>query len=94
MCNIDLEGHSAKGEKADRLWVLAESGTAGPTASGEGPNRQPGYVALAVVGPEGTVSGEEQTGNTDRAENMLEFGERGLKLLRDALASKASGEKI
>ena len=66
-------------------YVVSESGTAGPTVSGEGKNRQPGYVALAVSTPSGTVTREIETGQSDRQDNMLAFAEEALKLLRDVM---------
>lgn len=74
-------------------WALAESGTAGPGASGQGRNRQPGYVALAVVGPGGKVVVREvETGlGGDRTGNMVRFAAEGLKLLEEVL--KGEGEE-
>ncbi|GAM91112.1 hypothetical protein ANO11243_091590 [Dothideomycetidae sp. 11243] len=71
--------------KAD--WVLAESGTAGPTG-GKTRNRTPGYVALAVAGEKGVWTKEVETGTGERVENMLNFAEEGLKLLIAALEGK------
>lgn len=75
-------------------FALAESGTAGPRASGEGQNRQPGYVALAVAfgESEGDVKTREvQTGLAEREGNMLEFAREGLTLLRDVLLERSGG---
>lgn len=69
-------------EDASKLWALGESGTAGPKRSGDGRNRTPGYVALAVRGPGGTsASLDVDTGSADRAQNMLEFAVHALELL-------------
>jgi len=65
-------------------WVLAESGTAGPTG-GNTRNRTPGYVALAVVGEEGVWTREVETGTKDRVENMLRFAEEGIKFLLEVV---------
>lgn len=65
-------------------YVVSESGTAGPTG-GEGRNRQPGYVALAVAGPGGTVTREVETGVGGRQENMVAFAGAALGLLRDVV---------
>ena len=70
-------------------YVVAESGTAGPTASGQGKNRQPGYVALAVSTPSGTVTREVETGKSERSENMVAFAQEALKLLRDVIKGDA-----
>lgn len=75
-------------------YVLAESGTAGPTASGKGMNRQPGYVALAVSSENGTYRTEKETGvelgtGREREENMLAFAVLGLTLLKEVLEGKA-----
>jgi nicotinamide mononucleotide (NMN) deamidase PncC len=79
-------------EDATKLWTLGESGTAGPGRSGEGRNRTPGYVALAVLGPGGVrVSAEVETGKADRVENMLDFAAEGLELLIRAM-EKAENE--
>ena len=78
-----LATHVRKDLKAD--WVLAESGTAGPTG-GKTRNRTPGYVALAVVGADGSWTREVETGlGTDRVSNMLRFAEEGVKLLLEAV---------
>jgi PncC family amidohydrolase len=70
-------------------FVLAESGTAGPTG-GATRNRRPGYVALAVDCEEGTFVREVETGlGGDRVGNMVAFAEEGLKLVRDVLTGKA-----
>lgn len=76
--------------KAD--YVLAESGTAGPTG-GEARNRRPGYVALAVDCERGTFVKEVETGlGGDRVANMVRFAEEGLVLLRDVLKGTAEKE--
>lgn len=55
---------------------MSESGTAGPGGGKEGTKRwrEPGYVALAVAGGEGTVEKELVTGlGGDREGNMVSF---------------------
>ncbi|KAF2226401.1 hypothetical protein BDZ85DRAFT_287452 [Elsinoe ampelina] len=78
-------------------WVLAESGTAGPTG-GNTRNRTPGYVALAVVGEGGTWTREVETGSKDRVENMLRFAEEGVKFVLEVVEGKVKpdgeGEKL
>lgn len=71
-------------EDLGSTWVLAESGTAGPTG-GSTRNRTPGYVALAVVGEEGVWTREVETGSKDRVENMLRFAEEGIKFLLEVV---------
>ncbi|KAL9092183.1 MAG: hypothetical protein Q9159_000942 [Coniocarpon cinnabarinum] len=65
-------------------YVIAESGTAGPTG-GTSRNRQPGYVALAVSTPKGTATREIETGTSERTENMQLFAKEALVLLRDVI---------
>jgi len=80
-------------------WVLAESGTAGPTG-GNTRNRTPGYVALAVVGENGVWTKEVETGTQDRVENMLRFAEEGIKFLIQVVKgeikpdAEGQGEKL
>ncbi|BFZ64538.1 hypothetical protein YB2330_005685 [Saitoella coloradoensis] len=73
-------------------YILAESGTAGPTPSGSSSkkNRQPGYCAMAIVGPEGKVlrSVEFETGEIGREGNMVGFAERCLRELMGVLREK------
>ncbi|KAI1253871.1 hypothetical protein MGN70_004266 [Eutypa lata] len=69
-------------------YTVSESGTAGPTG-GTTRNRTPGYVALAVVGPNGTVTAEVETGHGNREQNMVEFAVAALKLLKQAIEDKA-----
>ncbi|KAL8795952.1 MAG: hypothetical protein Q9182_007447 [Xanthomendoza sp. 2 TL-2023] len=72
-------------------YCLAESGTAGPAAaSGEGGNRMPGFVALAVAMEGGmVVAVEERTGmGGDREGNMVEFARLGLGLLKRAMLER------
>ncbi|KAK5065386.1 hypothetical protein LTR84_001224 [Exophiala bonariae] len=65
-------------------WAVGESGTAGPTASGKTPNRQPGYVALAVVGEKGELSRDFETGlGADRNANMVAFAVEALYLVKE-----------
>ncbi|KAG8626930.1 hypothetical protein KVT40_005875 [Elsinoe batatas] len=84
-------------EKLGADWVLAESGTAGPTG-GNARNRTPGYVALAVVGEGGTWTREVETGSKDRVENMLRFAEEGVKFALEVVEGKVKpdgeGEKL
>lgn len=69
----------------DATYAVGESGTAGPTG-GSTPNRTPGYVAVAVVGPQdGRAMREVQTGRAERAGNMVAFAKVALELLRDVL---------
>ncbi|PGH14793.1 hypothetical protein AJ79_02809 [Helicocarpus griseus UAMH5409] len=71
-------------------YALCESGTAGPTASGEGRNRQPGYVALAVSCAAGTYTREVETGlGGDREGNMVAFAREGLRFVRDVINGEA-----
>ncbi|EXJ80139.1 hypothetical protein A1O1_08281, partial [Capronia coronata CBS 617.96] len=64
------------------------SGMAGPTASGNSPNRQPGYVALAVVGDKGTLSRDLDTGlGGDRQANMVAFAVEALHLLKEYITA-------
>jgi PncC family amidohydrolase len=73
--------------KAD--YVIAESGTAGPTG-GDTRNRTPGYVALAVDCEKGTFTREVETGlGGDRVGNMVRFAEEGLKLVKDVINGDA-----
>ncbi|OAP56599.1 hypothetical protein AYL99_08711 [Fonsecaea erecta] len=65
-----------------------KSGTAGPTASGKTPNRQPGYVALAVVDEKGGSSKDLDTGlGSDRQANMVAFAIAALQLVKDFIES-------
>jgi nicotinamide-nucleotide amidase len=69
-------------ERLGSNWCVGESGLAGP---GAGRNGAPaGRVAIGVSGP---VTRTEllETGLSDRAENMVEFTTRALRLLRDAI---------
>ncbi|KAF2487145.1 hypothetical protein BDY17DRAFT_319707 [Neohortaea acidophila] len=71
-------------------YTIAESGTAGPSGSGKAPNRQPGYVALAVDCDRGSFARELDTGlGGDRVGNMLRFTVEALTLLRDVIEGKA-----
>ncbi|KIW75370.1 hypothetical protein AYO21_02262 [Fonsecaea monophora] len=74
-------------------YCVGESGTAGPTASGKTPNRQPGYVALAVVGEKGSVNKDLDTGlGSDRQANMVAFAVAALQLVKDFILS-SGGDK-
>ncbi|KAH0847042.1 putative competence/damage-inducible CinA family protein [Fonsecaea pedrosoi] len=76
-----------------RLLSTQQSGTAGPTASGKTPNRQPGYVALAVVGEKGSVNKDLDTGlGSDRQANMVAFAVAALQLVKDFILS-SGGDK-
>jgi len=67
-------------------WVLAESGTAGPTRSVATRNGDPGYVALAVVGPDGFEKAvESNLESLDRPGNMLQFAGLALETLADCV---------
>ena len=73
----------------ESTYTLAESGTAGPTG-GSTPNRQPGYVALAVDSEQGTYVKELNTQlGGDRVANMKRFAVEALTLLRDVLKGEA-----
>ncbi|KIX94316.1 uncharacterized protein Z520_10026 [Fonsecaea multimorphosa CBS 102226] len=75
-------------EKLQGTYCVGESGTAGPTASGKTPNRQPGYVALAVVGGKGSANKDLDTGlGGDRQANMVAFAVAALKLVKDFITS-------
>jgi len=77
-------------EKLGSDWTVGESGTAGPTG-GHQPNRTPGTVVLAVVGPGVEVSKVVSTGlGNDRAANMLEFARLALEYLSEQLDSSTS----
>ncbi|KUI55828.1 CinA-like protein [Cytospora mali] len=68
-------------------YTVGESGTAGPTSSRMSPNGQPGYVALAVVGDNGTLSRDLNTGlGGDRPANMVAFAVEALKLVEEFIA--------
>lgn len=74
-------------------YVLAESGTAGPTG-GETRNRKPGYVALAVAGEGGVWVREVETGlGGDRVGNMVKFAEEGLRFVRDVVKGDVKPEE-
>ncbi|KAF4552265.1 Hypothetical protein D9617_10g072460 [Elsinoe fawcettii] len=81
-------------EKLGATWVLAESGTAGPTG-GNTRNRTPGYVALAVAGEGKVWTREVETGSAERTENMLRFAEEGVKFVLEVVEGKvkADGEE-
>jgi len=70
-------------------YCVGESGTAGPTASGKTPNRQPGYVALAVVGDKDTLSKDLDTGlGNDRQANMVAFAVAALGLVHEYITTR------
>jgi PncC family amidohydrolase len=73
----------------ESTYTLSESGTAGPTG-GQTPNRQPGYVALAVDCDRGTFTRELNTElGTDRVANMVRFAVEGLTLLKEVIEGRA-----
>jgi len=83
-----VAGLAAKARKdlgAD--WVVAESGTAGPTG-GDTRERTPGFCAFAVVGEKGTWVKEVETGSKDRGENMLAFAREAFGLAVEAIEGK------
>ncbi|KAJ9612620.1 hypothetical protein H2200_004217 [Cladophialophora chaetospira] len=79
-------------------WVPAVQGwrgTAGPTASGKTPNRQPGYVALAVVSEKDSRKRDLDTKlGGDRQANMVAFASAGLQLVKEAIEASGGGEKL
>ncbi|PSR78059.1 hypothetical protein BD289DRAFT_444453 [Coniella lustricola] len=77
-------------------YTVGESGTAGPTASRQSANGQPGYVALAVVSERDVLSRDLNTGlGSDRAGNMVAFATEALKLVAEFLKERSGqGEKI
>ncbi|KAF7863852.1 hypothetical protein EAF04_006817 [Stromatinia cepivora] len=76
--------------KLGSTYCICESGTAGPGASGEGANRQPGYVALAIATEKGTYKKDLNTGlGGDREGNMIIFAREALGFLRDVLKGDA-----
>ncbi|EJU03286.1 hypothetical protein DACRYDRAFT_21506 [Dacryopinax primogenitus] len=72
-------------------WVLVESGIAGPGRKEEWENGQPGYVALAVVGPGVERAVEVRTGGTERVGNMWEFTRLALELLWECVEQTEEG---
>jgi len=67
-------------------WVLAESGTAGPARSVATRNGDPGYVAQAVVGPDGFEKAVESNLETlNRPRNKLQFVDLALETLADCV---------
>ncbi|EXJ86339.1 hypothetical protein A1O3_03290 [Capronia epimyces CBS 606.96] len=81
-----LAGHVRDSLKS--TYCVGESGTAGPTASGKTPNRQPGYVALAVVGDKGVLSRDLDTGlGGDRQANMVAFAVEALRLVKEYIST-------
>ncbi|ESZ98158.1 putative competence/damage-inducible CinA family protein [Sclerotinia borealis F-4128] len=76
--------------KLGSTYCICESGTAGPGASGEGANRQPGYVALAIATENGTYKKDLNTGlGGDREGNMILFAKEALMFLKDVLKGGA-----
>jgi len=81
-----LAAHVRKTLKS--TYCVGESGTAGPTASGKAPNRQPGYVALAVVGEKGASSKDLETDcGDDRQANMVAFAVEALRLVKEYIST-------
>ncbi|KAK5168786.1 uncharacterized protein LTR77_006095 [Saxophila tyrrhenica] len=73
----------------ESTYTLSESGTAGPTG-GQTPNRQPGYVALAVDCERGTFTKELNTElGTDRVANMVRFAVEAFTLLKEVIEGRA-----
>jgi PncC family amidohydrolase len=66
-------------------WAVAESGIAGPQGSRRSP-KPVGSVAIAVAGPDGTVS-EEQVFSGTRVQVMEKITERCLDLLLERIQS-------
>ncbi len=64
-------------------WAVAESGIAGPQGSRRSP-KPVGSVAIAIAGPDGTVS-EEQVFPGTRVQVMEQIVERCLKLLLEQI---------
>jgi len=82
-------------DKLKATYCIGESGTAGPTASGKSPNRQLGYVALAVVSEQGSSNKELDTGlGNNRQSNMVAFAVEGLQLAQDFIEGNGGGEKL
>ncbi|KAK5702371.1 hypothetical protein LTR17_022368 [Elasticomyces elasticus] len=73
----------------ESTYTIAESGTAGPTG-GTTPNRNPGYVALAVDCDKGTFTKELNTGlGGDRVANMKSSAVEALTLLKEVIKGEA-----
>ncbi|KZO92650.1 competence/damage-inducible protein-like protein cinA [Calocera viscosa TUFC12733] len=88
---LGLARHNKQVLGAD--WVIAESGTAGPTRSRSGNNGEPGYLALAVVGPGGWERAvEHQLGSSDRAGNMGEFARLAMEFVAECIEESLKGE--
>ncbi len=67
-------------------WGLSETGAAGPTGNGYGDAA--GHSCCAVAGADGpTVKRTLETGDSDRAANMVLFAVAALTLFRDQLAA-------
>jgi PncC family amidohydrolase len=89
----DIVAGLAKHARRDlgSTFTIAESGTAGPTPSGSSPNRQPGYVALAVDSEAGLSVREMNTElGGDRVANMKAFAVAALTLLRDTIIAQTA----
>lgn len=65
-------------------WGVAETGVAGPQL-GHRSRKPAGLAYVAVVGPNGTHTGEIHTGLDDRERNQMAFAEGGLRLLAEVL---------
>lgn len=77
--------------KLKSTWTVSESGTAGPTG-GDTPNRTPGYVAVAVAGPDGVKGHELNTGTGEREANMVKFAVEALKFLQEQIEQKKASK--
>lgn len=73
-------------EKLAATWGVAETGAAGPTGNRYGDAA--GHAALAVSGPV-ELTRVIETGQADRRANMEAFAVAALRLLSDALETKA-----
>jgi nicotinamide-nucleotide amidase len=68
-------------ERFGAVWGLSETGAAGPTGNGYGD--APGHTCIAISGPiEAALTVE--TGEADRAGNMLAFAAAALEMLKRA----------
>jgi PncC family amidohydrolase len=69
-------------ERLGAVWGLSETGAAGPTGNPYGDAA--GHTCMAVSGPV-TLARTLETGDTDRAENMLAFAKAAMALLLESL---------
>lgn len=70
-------------ERFGATWGLSETGAAGPSGNGYGD--APGHTCLAVSGPV-EMAFTLETGESDRAANMVAFAAAALEMLKRALA--------